>query len=186
MKLIKDITAEPLPYHINITIRCERGQERAIDQLLEKINPIDTSKDYDISIKPKRKKRSLNANNYYWQLVNEMARAIDSTPAEVHNQNLIDFGVPLIDKDGGLDWKLQKDNDDYMHSETEHLYPTDVTEDRKGKMYRWFYKLKPSHLFDTKEMARLIDGTVQNAKNMDIETKTPDELAELKQKWGCG
>lgn len=183
---IKSIYPELLYDGAKLIITFAKGENRAVGKLYESIGGIDPSKDYDISIKQKRKKRSLNANNYYWQLVNEMARAIDSTPAEVHNQNLIDFGVPLIDKDGGLDWKLQKDNDDYMHSETEHLYPTDVTEDRKGKMYRWFYKLKPSHLFDTKEMARLIDGTVQNAKNMDIETKTPDELAELKQKWGCG
>lgn len=43
---------------------------------------------------------------------------------------------------------------------------------------------KPTHEMDKAEMARLIDGTVEEAKQLGIETRTPDELAELKSLWG--
>ena len=39
-------------------------------------------------------------------------------------------------------------------------------------------------LFRSKEMSILIDGTVQEAKDLGIETMTPDELDRIKQEWG--
>jgi hypothetical protein len=33
-------------------------------------------------------------------------------------------------------------------------------------------------------MARLIDGTIQEAKQLGIETATPDEIARMKALWG--
>ena len=42
---------------------------------------------------------------------------------------------------------------------------------------------KDSHKMDTKEMARVIDGAIQEAKALGIETETPDELARMKAKW---
>ena len=40
-----------------------------------------------------------------------------------------------------------------------------------------------THLYNTSEMARFIDGVVQEAQGLDIETKTPEELAQLKALW---
>ena len=40
-----------------------------------------------------------------------------------------------------------------------------------------------THLYNTKEMSQFIDGVVQEAQNLDIETKTPNEIAELKSLW---
>lgn len=42
---------------------------------------------------------------------------------------------------------------------------------------------KDSHKMDTKEMARVIDGAIQEAKALGIETETPDELARMKARW---
>ena len=42
---------------------------------------------------------------------------------------------------------------------------------------------KHTHTLDSKEMARLIDGAVQDAKQLGIETKTPQQLAEMKSLW---
>jgi hypothetical protein len=33
-------------------------------------------------------------------------------------------------------------------------------------------------------MARLIDGTVYEAKALEIETMTPNQIAEMKARWG--
>ena len=48
-----------------------------------------------------------------------------------------------------------------------------------------FYKVyRGSHTYDTKEMSLLIDGTVADAKELGIETITPAEIAEMKERWG--
>jgi hypothetical protein len=48
-----------------------------------------------------------------------------------------------------------------------------------------FYKIyRGSHTYDTKEMSLLIDGTVADAKELGIETATPDEIRQMKERWG--
>jgi hypothetical protein len=43
--------------------------------------------------------------------------------------------------------------------------------------------MKPSHLYDSKEMNALIAGTVDEAKELGIEVLTPDELERMEMKW---
>jgi hypothetical protein len=45
---------------------------------------------------------------------------------------------------------------------------------------------KGSHLYDTKEMSRLIDYIVEEAKDLGIETMTPDDVARMKASWKGG
>ena len=42
---------------------------------------------------------------------------------------------------------------------------------------------KDSHKMDTKEMARVIDGAITEAKELGIETDTPKQIEEMKQRW---
>lgn len=189
MKLIKDVTREKLPYHINITIRCERGQERAIDQLLETINPIDTSKDYDISIKPTKRKRSKDANAYLWELIGKLAK-VHKPPLskeEVYINYVRDYGmytiVPI--KEDHIDdwariWK-SKNGKEGIGWVTE-----DMGECRNIPGYHNIISYYGSSCYNTKEMSILIDAVVRDCKEQDIETMTPNQILELKQKWGCG
>lgn len=182
MKLIKDITAEPLPYHINITIRCERGQERAIDRLLEKINPIDPSKDYEVSISPKKRKRSLDANAYLWVLCDKLADKLRTTKIEVYRAAIREVGVfdTVLLTDRAVEDFIRKWNLNGIGYLAEISHKSRI---EGCTAVRTYYG---SHTYDTKEMSRLADYIVQECKEQDIETLTPNELEELKQKWGCG
>lgn len=42
-----------------------------------------------------------------------------------------------------------------------------------------------SSKYDTAEMARFIDGIVQECEELGIETESPDELARMKREWGA-
>ena len=44
--------------------------------------------------------------------------------------------------------------------------------------------IKGSSEYDTGEMSRFIDGVISECKELGIQTMTPDEIEELKQKWG--
>jgi hypothetical protein len=46
--------------------------------------------------------------------------------------------------------------------------------------------MRGSHTYDTREMSRLIDGTVEEAKELGIETLTPEQLERMKASWGNG
>jgi hypothetical protein len=43
--------------------------------------------------------------------------------------------------------------------------------------------MRGSHTYDSREMSRLIDGTVSEAKELGIETLSPAELERMKQQW---
>lgn len=60
-----------------------------------------------------------------------------------------------------------------------HAIP--VKYEEKATFYRIY---RGSHTYDTKEMSVLIDGTVADAKELGVETATPAEIAEMKERWG--
>lgn len=170
---------------IALQVTLSKGEIRFVQSLLDKIGMSGHPEKFALEIKPYRKKRSLDANAYYWTLVGEISKAIGSTDAETHNWLLMDYGEPVRNADGELKYILMRDDTDYMRSIEYHVRPTDVTEDRGGVVYRWFIEMKGSRFYNIAEMARLIDGTVQEAKELGIETMTPDQLAEMKQRWGA-
>ena len=57
------------------------------------------------------------------------------------------------------------------------------TREENGKMFNCYLVYKQTHLMDTKEMARLIDGAVEKARELGIETDTPEQLARYKEDW---
>ena len=179
---IKKLEAELL-YNkdMHITIIASDGDFNAIHGLSQ-LSEEEIQK-YDLRIEKKRKKRSLDANAYYFRLARECAAKMNISLTELHNRNLAHIGIAWTDKDDKKHWVLQIDDDFWLKQEKVHFCPTDKTEDRNGNVYRWFYLLKPSHLFDSKEMSRLIDYIVQDAKELGIETMTPSEIERIKGLW---
>lgn len=52
-----------------------------------------------------------------------------------------------------------------------------------SKEFTHYRIYKGTSEYDTREMAIFIDGVVQEAQNLDIETKTPNEIERLKNLW---
>lgn len=160
-----------------VQIRMDRKDAADIVNLFGGIVP---GEEYDITIKKQSVRRSLNANNYHWMLCEQMARILKTSKYQVHNQLLIDYGTDWLDSAGDLMIIRMADDDSYLRSETMHFRPTDAT-DGDGK--RFYILLLPSHLMDTAQMSALIDGTVSEAKELGIDTRTPDEIERMKALW---
>ncbi|MBQ2434064.1 MAG: hypothetical protein II266_06495 [Clostridia bacterium] len=138
-------------------------------------------KDITIEIKEWRAKRSLNANAYFHVLVDKIAEKIGESHTETHNQLIADYGEPdtevgIIILEARVDWRKV---------EAMHLRPIpgQTQELANGKTYQAHQVMRGSHTYDTKEMARLIDGTIYEAKQLEIETMTPDEIERMKAAW---
>lgn len=137
----------------------------------------------DVEIRKKRKKRSLDANAYYWKLASEVADALHVSRPYIHNYLLRKYGqIEIIDGQGVYivlpdTESAQKSVDE---SQTYHLKPTSQVKPGKGGiMYRTYMMLKGSSEYDTKEMSYLIDGLVSECKEMGIETVPPEELERM-------
>lgn len=129
----------------------------------------------DIEIKKHRNKRSLNANNYLWALMNEMGNVLNMSKEEVYFLMLKRYGQSeMISILSHIDIK------GYFK-----YYEIAGTTLLNGKDFTHYKIYKGSSEYDTKEMSILIDGVVSECKELNIETMTPDELEALKNAWNA-
>lgn len=124
-----------------------------------------------------RQKRSLNANNYFYQLVGKIAEKLDASKDEIHNRMLARYGQYMRDSEENIVFCLYPASIDYKNQSDVHLKPTGHME--KDGTYQWFAVMRGSHTYDSREMAKLIDGTISECKELDIETLTEDELKRM-------
>lgn len=135
-------------------------------------------------IKPIREKRSYSANAYHYVLCDKMAKAVGISANELHFTLMADYGTPFKDADGRHQYVLLKDYKPLIGTGA-YVRGTGHYEQRpNGDEYQWFIVIKPSHLYDTAEMSRLLDGTIAEAKELGIVTETPAEIARMKALWG--
>ena len=135
----------------------------------------------DITIKKHREKRSRNANAYFHVLINKIAKVQKSSDEEIKKRLVVEYGALARDEDGQIIGVMlpEKVNVDRIYKYNRQ-YDTKVM---NGKRYCCYLLYKETHEMDTKEMARLIDGAVYEAKELGIETLTPQELGRMKNEW---
>lgn len=179
MKLLQEPSVFRTFENMQVNLCIDKKDAEEMIALLEKLK---VDEDYEVTVR-KKNKRSLNANAYHWTLCEQIAKVLHISKYEAHNHLMIHYGTDWRDSRGDRVFVLMKDDDKYLRATTVHYRPTDNAEERKGKMYRWFVLLMPSHLMNTKEMSDLIDGTVSEAKELGIDTRTPDEIERMKQLW---
>lgn len=144
-------------------------------------NEILAGKKFDCIIKPHRETRSLNANAYFHLLVNKIADKLKIGNEECKKQLVLEYGTIATNENGeSIIIKVPKS------TSIDDFYPyTKVFKEKVENGFSVVYYLlyKQTHTLNTEEMSRLIDGTVSEAQELGIETKTPEELAELKSLW---
>ena len=149
-------------------------------ELIVMLLRMDMDKLYEIHEHKEKRTRSQNA--YYWTLVAQIGDACHMPKPEVHNRLLRMHGRDLdLEICGERLGKYFPDTDEteetMLRLEEIHFRPTSKVKDGK----RLWILLKGSHEMDTKEMSILVDGAVEEAKSLGIETLTPRELEELRQ-----
>ena len=125
--------------------------------------------------------RSLNANSYFHLLVNKIAAKTRASDDEVKKDMVLRYGAVLTGDDNGpIGLKLPAKND------PDAIYPYCKLFDTRtdnGVDFNCYVLYKRTHTLNTSEMARLIDGVVDEAKELGIETETPERIAKMKSLW---
>lgn len=156
-----------------ITVEVTRDFREDFDRLREA--------DLDIEIKKHREKRSKSANAYFHVLVNKIAAERGGSEDAVKESLVVQYGALAKDDDGlTVGFKLPASVD------VGTIYPYVKcfdTREEGGKLFKCYLVYKQTRFMDSKEMARLIDGAIEVAKELGIETDTPEQLARYKEEW---
>lgn len=144
----------------------------------------DPDKLWDISPHKDVKKRSLSANNYFYALITKIAEKLKISLNEVHNMMLSRYGYPEFIDDKVV-YFILPDRVDVNKLEGIHLKATAKTQTLdNGELNRVYIVMRGSHTFNTVEMARLIEGVISEAKELDIPTITVTEKDKMLEEWG--
>ena len=137
-------------------------------QIMQWLYNADKDKQFDI--KEHKEKRSLDQNAYCWKLINEIANRIRKSKEEVYFDMLKSYGqmseismLSSINPDGYFK---------YYDTVSKRIF-----NNNEFTIYRIY---KGSSEYDTREMSIFIDGVVQEAQQLGIQTLTPNQLLELK------
>ena len=144
-----------------------------IDKILPLIFRLDKDTIYDVKIKKHREKRSLNANAYLWKLVTEIGNILNKSKEEVYLQMLIDYGQSEM-----ISILSEINVKGYFK-----YYKLAGTSILNGKEFNHYKIYKGSSEYNTKEMSILLEGAVQEAKNLGIKTKEDYEIEKLIEEW---
>ena len=126
-----------------------------------------------IELKRHRNKRSLNANAYAWKLIGEIADSIRVGKDEVYLKMLKRYGQSEL-----VSVLSHVPAEDYFR-----YYEEAGESDLNGKSFKHYRVYKGSSEYDTREMSVLIDGIVSEAKDLGIQTETPEQIANMVSLW---
>lgn len=137
-------------------------------QIIQWLYNADKDKQFDIN--PHKEKRTLDQNAYCWKLINEIANRVRKSKEEVYLDMLRSYGqmseismLSSIEPNGFFK---------YYDTVSRRMF-----NNNEFTIYRIY---KGSSDYDTREMSIFIDGVVQEAQQLGIQTLTPSQLLELK------
>lgn len=127
-------------------------------------------KELEITVKPYRQKRSLDQNSYSWVLIGKIADKLRTSKDEVYLTMLRRYGQ------GGV-IKVLPNTEQAVLSALKYYEPHEKLYTETEKYYRVW---AGSSGYNTEEMTIFLDGIISEAKELGIETLTPNELLDMR------
>lgn len=144
----------------------------------------DRTKLWDICEHKTQRGRTLSMNNYFFAMITKIAHKLGASINEVHNEMLSSYGFPEY-IDDKIVYFILPDRVNVNKLEGIHLKATSKTQTMSnGELNRVYLVMRGSHTYNTKEMSRLIDGVLSEAKELGIDTITDSEKAKMLDAWG--
>ena len=151
-------------------------------QLIALKPELEKGKQFDCIIQVHKEKRSLDANAYFHLLIDKIAKKLNCGTSELKIKMNLEYGSPALMSNGmKFAIKVPKGEDITRFYNYAKWYG-EATEN--GVVLDKYMLYKPTHTLNSKEMAFLIDRVIAEAKDLGIETITPNEIAEMKSLWG--
>ena len=168
---------------VEITFRIPSAQQGTLMQGVD--NVIESGvKDLSIKVGKKKRKRSLDANDYLWVLCTKISEKLQHgkvpvSKEDVYRKHIRSVGVftALAVTDEAVDAFAET----WERNGTGWVVEVvDSTLNGCKKVFAYH----GSSTYNTEEMGRLIDSVIQDCINLEIETMPPAELESLLTQWG--
>lgn len=174
---IKDLQAM-LKGNYLLQLDCSLSKE-AVEQLQE----LKDSK-LRINLMRDKERRSIDANAYFHVLVNEIAQVLDISASECKINLNLEYGTIAKDNAGNdVVVKLPASVDIRSYYEYAKWIGS---KKEKGLKLNYYVFYKQTHTLDSSEMSKLIKGVVAEAQGLGIDTRTPQEIANMISLWESG
>ena len=149
----------------------------------DKLSDIEQLKGLKLKIEAKKyiKKKSKNANNYFWELLTEYSEEKEIDIIKEYKERVKRLGIFRR-------FRIEKDNIstfEKMWTEQGIAWFCDIADTEyigeiEFKIINAYYG---SSSYNSKQMSRLINDLVEDCKEVRIETKTPAEIKSLLESW---
>ena len=157
---------------LNVTV------DKSLSYLLNDLKK-DTA--YHVELKEdngKAKPRSLDANKYYQVLLDQLKDFLKCDRDFLHKEMLRRYGQTATDEHGNkLIFSILSEIDGSTVAKYAEIIGHGEV---NGKPFTHYRVLKGSSEMDTREFSILLEGLIDDCKEVGIETLPPDELAKLK------
>lgn len=158
---------------------------RCIDvqmSLVGDIEILENLKGQQLSIELKKwhEKRSLSANAYFHVLVHKIAEVLTISDARAKNLLIGRYGQ--IEYIGGEVCAIKSNLPAEQMLEQEHLHCREVNGPDVDCFYYVVYR--QTRTYDSREFSRLLNGTIQEAKELGIEVLSPEEIERMMKRYG--
>lgn len=138
---------------------------------------------YQLEVKEHRKKRTQDANQKLWALINEMSTILKLTPEEIYQGYIPDVGnnyrvFPVKPED------INQTAEEWCHGHLGRMVE-DMGQCRIWEL-REYHNLKcykGSSEYDTATFSRLLDLVIQDCRQLGIETMSERERSLLMDEW---
>lgn len=144
-----------------------------ITKFLQDIFNLDKEVIYDVKIDKHREKRSINANNYLWELCTQIGNVLRKSKEEVYFEMLVEYGQSIMVS------VLSNVNMNGFYKYFKEAGKSILN----GKEFTHYKLYKGSSEYDTKEMYILLEGVVQEARQLGIKTKEDYEIKKIMEAW---
>lgn len=172
--VIKDIDIDYKTHKAKISLLLDTKQ-------LDIVEELKNENKLNIELKKHREKRSLDANAYFWKLLQELCGLVEIDTIEDYKRRIKELGI-------FRQFKIEKHNIKTFEKMWTaqgiawfcEIADTTYIGDTEFKIINAYYG---SSSYNSKQMARLIDGVVQDCKAYGIETKPQNEIDSLLKEW---
>lgn len=135
------------------------------------------------TIKKRVNPRSLNANNYAWSLIEQLAVMMKTDKDSVYEEMLRRYGTgeSYIDEAGNECKVLFSLREGVPPSLVARHYAETGIGYVDGKKFIHYRAIKGTSEYSTKEMSVFLDGIISECREVGIETDTPEQIARYKE-----
>lgn len=151
-----------------------------LDNLYQELKKVPPKANLSLTIDTEQKHRSLDANAYCWALCDEIAKRVESTKELIYQSIIMRIGVYEIIpiRNDAVESYINRWSKNGLGWVCQDLGAS------KLKGYTNIATYFGSSTYNPYEMKRLLDEVIVEAQDLGIDTRTPEEIAEMESLWG--